>query len=390
MAAKKTLNVGMIGYKFMGKTHSNAYRQVARFFDLPVEPVMKVICGRDKAGVTDAAKKLGWQEVETDWRKVIARPDIDIIDISTGNETHAEIAIAAAQAGKHIFCEKPIALNVAEAKQMVAAAQKAKVINMVNFNYRGVPAVVLAKQLINDGRIGQIYHWRGAYLQDWIMDPNFPLVWRLDKKLAGSGALGDIGAHNIDLARYLVGEITELVADMKTFIEKRPKATATGGLSAKGGKDMGRVTVDDATSMLLRFANGAMGVVEATRFAGGRKNDNIFELYGSKGSLRWRFEDMNNLEFLDLTAPPALQGFNKILVTDGSVHPYFGAWWPGGHIIGYEHTFVHNIYEFLVGIAKKKNPQPDFYDAMRTQMVLEAVEESAKERKWVKIPAPRK
>lgn len=386
----KTVNIGMIGYKFMGKAHSNAYRQVGRFFDLPVTPVMKVICGRNKAGVTEAAEQLGWEDISTDWHKVVADPQIDVIDICTGNNTHAEIAIAAAQAGKHIFCEKPLALNVEEANKMVAAVKKAGVKNMVNFNYRGAPAVALAKRLIDSGKIGQIYHWRGAYLQDWIMDPNFPLVWRLDKKLAGSGALGDIGAHNIDLARHLVGEISELTADMNTFIEERPKVTDATGLSArsqKGGKKKGRVTVDDATNILCRFANGAMGVIEATRFAGGRKNDNLFEIYGSKGSLRWRFEDMNNLEYLDLTAPAAVQGFNKILVTDGEAHPYFGAWWPGGHVIGYEHTFIHNVYEFLSALATRKKPQPDFYDGMRTQMVLEAVEKSAKGRKWVKIPA---
>ena len=383
----KTVNIGMIGYKFMGKAHSNAYRQVARFFDCPVEPVMKVLCGRNKEGVTQAAAQLGWQEVETNWRKVVNRPDIDVIDISTGNETHAEIAIAAAQAGKHIFCEKPLAMNVDQAKRMLAAVEKAGVKHMVNFNYRGVPAVALAKQLIDQGRIGEIYHWRGAYLQDWIMDPNFPLVWRLDKRFAGSGALGDIGAHNIDLARYLVGEISELVADMKTFIKERPKAAATTGLSAKGGKEMGRVTVDDATNILCRFANGAMGVIEATRFAGGRKNDNLFEIYGSKGSLRWRFEDMNNLEFLDLTAPAAVQGFTKIMTTDGSVHPYIAAWWPGGHIIGYEHSHTHNVYEFLKALSTRKNPTPNFYDGLRAQMIMEAVEESAKSRGWVKLPA---
>jgi len=386
----RTVNIGMIGYKFMGKAHSNAYRQVWRFLDCPVKPVMKVLCGRSREGVTQAAAQFGWEEVERDWRKVVARPDIDVIDISTGNDTHAAIAVAAAKSGKQIFCEKPLAMNVAEAKKMLAAVEQAGVKHMVNFNYRGVPAVALAKRIIAEGKLGEIYHWRGAYLQDWIIDPDFPLVWRLDKRFAGSGALGDIGAHNIDLARYLVGEITEVVADMKTFIKERPKlAGTTGGLSAKGGRQMGKVTVDDAANMLLRFSNGAMGVVETTRFAAGRKNDNLFEVYGAKGALRFRFEDMNVLEYLDRTAPAALQGFTKILVTDGSVHPYFGAWWPGGHIIGYEHSHIHMVYEFLKALPGKKNPSPNFYDGLRVQMVMEAVEKSAKEHRWVKIPAGR-
>ncbi|NIM04408.1 MAG: Gfo/Idh/MocA family oxidoreductase [Armatimonadetes bacterium] len=383
----KRVNIGMVGYKFMGRTHSNAYRQVCRFFDCPVEPVMKAVCGRNRAGVTQAAEQLGWESVETNWRKLVARPDIDVIDISTGNNTHAPIAIAAAKAGKHIFCEKPLAMNVAEAKKMVAAVEKAGVKHMINFNYRGVPAVVLAKQMIAEGRLGQIYHWRGTYLQDWIVDPEFPLVWRLEKRLAGAGALGDIGAHSIDLARYLVGEITEVVADMKTFIEKRPKlADAAGGLAAaKRSKAKGRVTVDDAAIFLTRFDNGAMGTFEASRFAPGRRNYNTFEISGSKGSLRFCFEQMNELEYFDNTAPAEVQGFTKILVTDGTVHPYFGAWWPGGHIIGYEHTFVHMVYEFLKALRGRKNPKPDFYDGLRNQIVLEAVEKSAKSRRWVKI-----
>ena len=384
----KTVNIGMVGYKFMGKAHSNAYRQVARFFECDNVPVMKAICGRDRQGVTAAAKQLGWEGIETNWRKLVARPDIDVIDISAGNTLHAEIAIAAAQAGKHIFCEKPLAMNVPQAKAMLAAAQKAGIKHMVNFNYRGCPAIALAKQMIDQGMLGKIFHWRGFYLQDWIIDPDFPVVWRLDKKLAGSGSLGDLGAHCIDLARFLVGEMTELVSDMKTFIKERPKLAATaGGLMAKAGKQMGKVTVDDSSTFLVRFDQGAVGTFEATRFAAGHKNDLSFEINGSKGSIRFFFERMNELEFFDRTQPGVIQGFTKILVTDGAVHPYYGAWWPGGHVIGYEHSFIHNIYQFLQSLGTRKHPKPDFFDGLRAQMVLEAVEKSAKAHAWVKIPA---
>ncbi len=386
----KSVNIGMVGYKFMGKAHSNAYRQVARFFDCAVTPVMKAICGRNKAGATQAAQQFGWESVETDWRKLVARPDIDVVDIATGNNTHAEIALGAAKAGKHIICEKPLAMTVSEAKAMLAAVEKAKVKHMIMHNYRACPAVALAKQLIQEGKLGEIYHWRSTYLQDWIVDPDFPLVWRLDKRAAGSGSLGDLGAHSIDLARFLVGELSEVVADMKTFIKERPKlAGTTGGLTARGAKVMGKVTVDDAALFLARFAQGAVGTFEVTRFAPGRKNYNTFEINGSKGTLRFCFEQMNELEFFDRTQPGAVQGFNKILVTDGSVHPYFGAWWPGGHIIGYEHGFVHMVYNFLQALPTRKNPTPDFYDGLRNQMVLEAVEKSAKTRGWVKLPAGR-
>jgi len=394
----RTINIGMVGYKFMGKAHSNAYRQVGRFFDCAVLPVMKAICGRNRAGAAQAAAQFGWESVETDWRKLVARADIDVVDISTGNNTHAPIAIAAAKAGKHVFCEKPLAMNVAEAKAMLAAVEKAGVKHMINFNYRGCPAVAFARQLIAEGKLGEIYHWRSTYLQDWIVDPQFPLVWRLDKRLAGSGALGDLAAHSIDLARFLLGEISEVVADLKTFIKERPRlATTTGGLTARAAKAMGRVTVDDAAVFLARFASGAIGTFEATRFAPGRRNHNTFEVNGSKGSLRFCFEQMNELEFFDRTQPAALQGFSKILVTDGAAHPYFGAWWPGGHIIGYEHTFVHMVYNFLQSLPGRKNPKPDFYDGLRNQMVLEAVEKSARERRWVypersrrvRIPAAR-
>src|SRR5690349_21373988 len=311
-----SIGVGLVGYKFMGKSHSNAYRQVASFFpDLALRPEMKALCGRDAAAVAQAAQQLGWQGYETDWHKLIARADIGLVDVSTPGDSHAEIAIAAAENGKHVFCEKPLANTLSEAKAMLAAVKKAGVVNMVNFNYRRVPAVQLAKQLIDEGRIGQIYHWRAGYLQDWIMDPNFPLVWRLQKDLAGSGTLGDLAAHIIDLARMLVGEITTVTGLTETFIKRRPTlAGTTGGLGAAAGSEMGEVTVDDAGLFLARFANGAIGNFEVTRFAKGRANFNSFEINGSKGSIVFNLERMNELNVLFHDDAPDVKGFRNVLV----------------------------------------------------------------------------
>ncbi|MGQ9630056.1 MAG: Gfo/Idh/MocA family protein [bacterium] len=384
---KKKVNVGLIGYKFMGKSHSHAYHDVAMFFDdLPLVPVMKAICGRDEAGVKAAQEKFGWESYETDWRKLIARDDIDVVDISSPGNTHKEIVVEAAKAGKHIICEKPLANTLDEAKEMVKAVQKAGVKHMVAFNYRRVPAIALAKQLIDQGRIGKIYHFRGVYLQDWIMDPNFPLVWRLNKKTAGSGALGDIGAHVIDLARYLVGDFDRIVGMTETFIKERPIQEAAVGdkFGAKAGRERGKVDVDDAALLLVRFKNGAVGSIEATRFANGRRNYNCFEINGSEGSLTFNLEDMNRLGYLDSREPKEVQGFRSILVTEDS-HPYIGAWWPAGHIIGWEHTFIHEVRDFLNCIADDKMPSPNFEDGLKVQEVLDAVERSAKEEKWIKI-----
>lgn len=380
-----TINVGLVGYKFMGKAHSNAYRQVAHFFpDLALKPVMKALCGRDAAGVSAAAAQLGWQESETDWRALIARPDIGLVDISTPGDSHALIAIAAAQAGKHIFCEKPLANTLAEARQMQAAVQQAGVVGMVNFNYRRVPAVQLAKQLIDSGRLGTIYHWRAVYLQDWIMDPNFPLVWRLQKDAAGAGTLGDLGAHIIDLARMLVGEISTVSGLTETFIKQRPlEGSSNSGLGATAGAGMGEVTVDDAALFLARFANGALGTFEVTRFAKGRANYNSFEINGSKGSLRFNLERMNELEVLFADDQADVNGFRNILVGNSGEHPYMSAWWPAGHIIGWEHTFTHGVYDLLNGIAAGRSPAASFEDGVRCQAVLDAVEKSAGSKQWV-------
>ncbi|HUT74643.1 MAG TPA: Gfo/Idh/MocA family oxidoreductase [Armatimonadota bacterium] len=387
--AKRQLNVGLIGYKFMGAAHSNAYRQVGRFFDLPVEVVMKAIAGRDAVAVRAAAAKLGWQEYETDYRRLVKRPDIDLVDITSANNAHAEMAIAAARAGKHVFCEKPLAMDLAEARRMVRAVERAGVKHAVCFNYRAAPAVTLARRIIDEGRIGRIFHWRAQYLQDWIVDPKFPLVWRLQKEVAGSGAHGDLAAHLIDLAHYLVGDIAQVVGDMTTFIKQRPRLKGTaGGLRARKAAGKGRVTVDDASAFLARFADGAMGTFEATRFAPGRKNHNCFEINGSKGSLRFCLERMNELEFYDGGDPAHLQGFRTILVTDPS-HPYIGAWWPPGHIIGYEHTFVHTVYNVITAISQDRLPSPNFHDGLRCQAVLEAVSNSVASGGWEKVPRSR-
>jgi predicted dehydrogenase len=377
----------MIGYKFMGRAHSNAWIKADKFFDLKARPLMKVICGRDKAGVAATAYRFDWERFETDWRQVIEDPTIDVVDINTPNDTHAEIAIAAAKAGKHILCEKPLGMNVKECKSMVAAVNKAGVVNMICHNYRRIPAIALAKKMIDNGDLGTIYHYRARYAQDWIVDPNFPLVWRLQSKIAGSGTHGDINAHIIDLARYLVGEFKEVCGQMETFIKERPLPSEQGGLSAKGSQKMGKVTVDDAVNFIGRFQNGAMANLEATRFALGRKNGIQLEINGSKGSIAFDFEDMNRLQYFNGADPDDRRGFRNIIVTEGGAHPYVGNWWPPGHIIGYEHTFVHTVADFVNAVMNKKSVQPTFEDGLKNQVVLEAVEQSAKTRKWVKIPA---
>ena len=379
------VNVALIGYKFMGKAHSNAYRQVRHFFPGKLEPRMKVICGRHREAAAAAARQLGWEEVETDWRRVVERKDIDIIDISTPGNLHHPIAVAAAAAGKHIICEKPLANSLAEARDMVRAVERARVKHMIMHNYRKIPAVALARQLIQNGRLGEIYHYHGSYLQDWIADPKFPLVWRLDKKVAGLGALGDIGAHAADLATYLNGDITEVTGQMTTFIKSRPLAgDGSGAWGAKGSKGKGRVTVDDDTNFLARFKNGSVGVFESSRFGGGRRNFNTFQIYGSKGSLAFNQERMNELEFYDRTEDQAVQGFKTLLVTE-PMHPYVGAWWPPGHIIGYEHTFAHALHDFLTCLEKGRMPKPNFRDGVKNHAVLEAVERSARTGRWHKV-----
>ncbi len=385
--AKQTLNVGLVGYQFMGKAHSNAYRQVGHFFpEMSAVPVMKAICGRNESAVAAAASNLGWESYETDWRKLIERKDIDVIDVSTPGNLHAEISIAAAKAGKHVLCEKPLGNTAEEGKAMLDAVQSAGVKHGVFFNYRKVPAVALAKQLIDDGVIGKPYHWRAVYLQDWIVDPDFPLVWRLKKETAGSGVHGDLNAHLIDLARYLVGEITEVSGLTETFIKQRPELAAVdarlGGSADK--TRMGDVTVDDTSMFLARFANGAVGTFEATRFALGRKNYNHFEINGSKGSIVFNQERMDELEVYTEDTHKGTFGFRNINVTTGD-DPYSGHYWPAAHIIGYAETFTNLIFDAFHAIGEGRNPSPDFVDGYKNNVVLDAVMKSAETKVWVGI-----
>src|SRR3712207_3663952 len=377
---RPSLGVGLIGYAFMGAAHSQAWRTAPHFFDLPLRPRMTAIAGRNQAAVTDAAARLGWESTETDWRRVIERDDIGLVDVCTPGDTHAEIAIAALEAGKHVLCEKPLANTVAEAEAMAEAAARAAeqgVRSMVGFTYRRVPAVALARKLVADGRLGEIRHVRAQYLQDWIADPAAPMSWRLEKDKAGSGALGDIGAHIIDLTQYITGQrITGVSALLETFVKERPLPAAGGTLGGVAGEGMGTVTVDDAAVFLARFSGGALATFEATRFALGRKNGIRIEVNGSEGSLAFDFEDMNVLEFFDGSEPAERAGFRRIIVTEPE-HPYVAAWWPAGHGLGYEHGFTHQVVDLVTAIAKDEDPAPSFADGLQVQRVLEAVERSA-------------
>jgi predicted dehydrogenase len=368
MTKRRTLSVALIGTKFMGRAHSNAWRQAPRFFDLPADIRMAAICGRARAATRHAAKELGWERGVNDWKAIVADSTIDIVDICTPNESHAEIAMAAARAGKSILCEKPLARNVTEARRMVEAVKRAGVPNTICFNYRRVPAVALAKQMIDAGEIGdRIYHFRARYAQDWIADENFPIVWRLQSKIAGSGALGDIGAHIIDLARSLVGEIAGVLAVNQTFVKRR----------LTKDRRYAKVDVDDAVSVVGKFKNGAMLNLEATRFARGRKNHLSFEINGSRGSLTFDLEKMNRLRFYDAKDAKHARGFRDIIVTEPS-HPYIKNWWPAGHIIGYEHSFVHTIADFINGLVARRRTQPDFADGLKTQRILDLIQHATR------------
>jgi predicted dehydrogenase len=375
---KPALRVGMIGYRFMGAAHSHAWRNAARFFELPLIPELSVLCGRHRELAEDAADRFGWSEVEPDWRRVIERDDIDLIDICTPGDTHAEIAIAALQAGKHVLCEKPLANTVSEAAEMATVAAGAGgrgLVAMCGFTYRRTPALALAKQLVADGRLGVLRHVRAQYLQDWLSDENAPLTWRLDRQKAGSGALGDIGAHIVDAAQFVTGRnIAGVSGVLHTFVHERP--LAAGVAEAGGSVAKGPVTVDDAALFSARFEGGGIGVFEATRLALGRKNALRLEISGSTGSLAFDFEDMNTLQFFDATAQPQIQGFTRIVVTEPD-HPYVAAWWPPGHGLGYEHGFTHQVVDLVRAIGEGAQPTPSFGDAYQVQRVLAAVESSA-------------
>jgi predicted dehydrogenase len=385
MVALVDVRVGMVGYAFMGAAHSQAWRTVNRVFDLPARARMVAVAGRDPVKVAAAADRLGWAESVTDWRDLVSREDIDLIDICTPGDSHAQIALAALAAGKHVLCEKPLANTVPEARAMAEAAVAARALGvraMCGFNYRRVPAVAYLRRLISDGRLGDIRHVRAVYLQDWITDPLFPLVWRLQRDRAGSGALGDIGAHIVDLTQYVTGQqITGVSALTETFIKQRPLPAGTTGLAAglavsADRPGTGPVTVDDAALFVARLSGGAVASYEATRFATGRKNGLRVEVNGSLGSAVFDLERLNELEFYDATLPATEQGFTRILVTEPD-HPYLSAWWPPGHLIGYEHSFTHQARDLIEAVATGTDPAPSFVDALQVQLVLDAVTRSA-------------
>ena len=377
---KRQIGVAMIGYGFMGAVHSQAWRTAPRFFELPVEPHMAVIVGRDHDRVETAREKYGWDRATTNWRSVIERDDIALIDICTPGISHAEIAIAALEAGKHVLCEKPLANTVEEAEQMAATAERSAargVFAMVGFNYRRVPAITLARQLVADGRIGRVRQFRVQYLQDWLVDADGPITWRLDRALAGSGSLGDIGAHAIDAAQFITGQqITRVSGTLETLVAERPLLVETAGLGGGASSERGKVTVDDVAYFTARLSGGALGSFEATRYATGRKNAFRLEFSGSEGALAFDLERMNELEFYDRTEKAEMQGFRRILVTEPE-HPYIGAWWPPGHTIGWEHSFSHQVYDLLTDVISGKQPHPSFAEGLQVQHVLESVEMSA-------------
>ncbi|MCS6577982.1 Gfo/Idh/MocA family protein [Curtobacterium poinsettiae] len=382
--AQERLRVAMVGHGFMGAAHSQAWRTAPRFFDLGAHPEMAVIVGRDPERTEAARQRYGWQAASTDWRAVVADPDIDVVDVVSPGSSHVEIAIAALQAGKHVLCEKPLANTVAEAEAMTAAAAAARahgVRAMVGFSYRRVPAVAFARQLVQDGRIGTVRQVRALYLQDWLSDEDGPMTWRLDKSLAGSGALGDIGAHAIDLVEHVTGSSLATVSGtLETFVTERPLMAEGVGLSGTASSERGQVTVDDAAFFTARLSGGAadraIGTFEATRYATGRKNGLTLEISGSDGAIQFDLEAMNELRLYESNAPAGEQGFRRILVTEPE-HPYMAAWWPTGHLIGYEHTFSHQVKDFIDAVATGTDPSPSFADGLHVQRVLDAVERSA-------------
>ena len=381
------LRIGMVGYAFMGAAHSQAWRTVNRVFDLPLRARMVAVAGQHPERVAAAADRLGWEESTTDWRSLVDRADIDVIDICTPGDSHAEIALAALAAGKHVLCEKPLANTIAEARAMVEAAGAAPGRSLCGFNYRRVPAVELMRRFVADGRLGAIRHVRAVYLQDWIVDPQFPLVWRLQRERSGSGSLGDIGSHIVDLTQFVTGQtITGVSALTETFVKERPLPGDASGLAgvASSGAAMGEVTVDDAALFLARFDGGAVATFEATRFATGHKNGLRVEVNGEHGSLAFDLERLNELSYYDARQPGPEQGFRRILVTEAD-HPYLSAWWPPGHVIGWEHSFTHQARDLIEAIATGVDPRPSFADALGVQLVLDAVERSAHAGAWTSV-----
>ena len=392
MTSARPLRVAMIGYGFMGAAHSVGWRQAPHVFDLPRPVEMTVVVGRNADAVASAAATWGWAESATDWRQVIARDDIDVVDIVTPGDSHAEIAIAALEAGKHVLCEKPLASTVGEAEAMAEAAERARargIRSMVGFTYRRVPAVTLMRDMIAEGAIGTVQQVRAAYRQDWLVDPQMPLAWRLQKEHAGSGALGDIGAHIIDMTQFVTGlGVDGVTGTLETIVKQRPLQAAGSGLSGSAGEGVGEVTVDDAAIFTGRLSNGALAAFEATRFATGRKNALTIEVSGDRGALAFDLEDLNSLRFYDRTAPDGRQGFTQILVTE-PVHPYVAAWWPAGHMLGYEHGFTHQVVDLVDAIDGGTDPHPSFAEGLAVQRVLDAVERSSSsDAAWTAVASP--
>jgi len=371
----KNINIGIVGTQFMGKAHSNGYSQLPHFFELNGNPVLHTACSRNSSQLDAFSKKYGWKHQETDWKQLVQNDEIDLIDICTPNNLHHPIAMKAIAQGKNVLVEKPMAMNVQEAREMYEAAESAEIVHMMIFNYRFVPALALAKKLIENGKLGKIHHFNAVYYQDWLVDSKFPMAWRHDVKTTGSGAHGDMNAHIIDLARYLVGAFEAVTGLQEIFIKERPFSNKEG---------TGTVTADDATLFMARFQNGAVGTFNATRFANGRKNHMRLEIFGSEGSLIFNLERLNELQYFSLNDDKLEQGFRTILVTE-SEHPFIDAWWPPGHIIGWEHTFVHQFATLINGIAKNEKVVPNFYDGLKCQEVLDAVVESAQEKKWIAL-----
>lgn len=371
---KQPLRFGLIGHKFMGKAHSQALHDVPFFFETRFQPVRAVLCGLED-DLPEAAARYGWQRWTHSWREVVADPEIDVVVIATPGNTHCEIAIAAAEAGRHVICEKPLALDAEQAARMCQAVERAGVKHLVNFNYRRVPAVQLARQLIEQGRLGEIYYFRGTYWQDWPLDPAFPFVWRFDRAIAGAGSMADKGSHLVDLALFLVGDIVEVAATTEIFVHERP---VPDGIART-------VTTDDAAAFLARFRNGALGLFGTSRMSAGHKNALGFEVNGSRGSLIFDLERLNELQVYFVDDDCAARGFRTIMVTE-PVHRYLERWWPPGHVLGWEHAFIHQYYEFLHALETEALPSPNFHDGLKVQRVLDAVEQAAAERRWIGVP----
>lgn len=382
---KHDLRIGLIGSKFMGRAHSNAWKKAGLFFDVALQPVLQVACARHQASLSEFASQWGWQQTETDWKKVVSSPHVDVVDIALPQHLHHEIALAAAKEGKHIFCEKPLAMNSRQAEEMLRVCEKNNVVHYLNHNYRRTPAIAFARKLIADGKLGRIFHWRCAYQQDWIVDPTFPLTWQLRAETAQAGPQWDLNSHAVDLAHYLVGPIATVTGLTAQFVAERPLAdeTSSGNLQAEAlGEAKGKVTVEDAALMMVQFENEAVGSFEATRFATGRKNALTFEIYGSQGSLMFDLERMNELRFYSVADAEGCQGFRTIQTTEAA-HPYAASWWPPGHIIGYEHSFVHAAVDFIAAVASGSAIEPNFASGVQILKVLEAGLESARTKQQV-------